>query len=109
MEEKSFAERLTNYRKSHYLTQRQMAALLGISTNHVGVLERGLKIPRASTAARFAELSGRRELRSIGESKPLNETDLENFKILWDGLGAMSALQRAEVMAVFKAIVKWFR
>ncbi len=107
--EKTFAERLVAYRRSHYLTQKQMAELLGLSRNHIGVLERGLKMPRATTMAKFVDLSGKRELRRIGDSKPLTESELETFKAIWDGMCKLSALQRAQILSVFKTILLWFR
>ncbi len=108
-EEKSFGERLIEYRKTHLLTQRQMASLLGISPNHVGVLERGTKQPRMTTAAKFEKLCKKREVRRITDGKPMNEKDMQNLAVLWTYLDEMSPERRNEVMHVFRCILKWFR
>lgn len=108
-EQKEFAVRLVEYRKAHLLTQRQMAPLLGVTPNHIGVLERGLKQPRATTAAKFELLCKKREIRVMTDRKPMNEKDMQNLSILWTYLDEMSPERRNEVMHVFRCILKWFK
>ena len=57
----TFAMRIKQYRKEHFMTQRQLADLVGISVNYLGTLEKGKKRTRASTIANFEEAVQRRE------------------------------------------------
>ena len=105
---KTFAERLVAYRASHCLTQKQMGELMHLSANHIGVLERGLKKPRPATKAKFLELSGKREIRPLGDSRPMSQKEIDVYQELLDGLGKLSVKRRVEVLAVYRYILKWF-
>lgn len=105
---KTFAERMVAYRASHCLTQKQMGELMHLSANHIGVLERGLKKPRPATKAKFLELSGKREIRPLGDSRPMSQKEIDVYQELLDGLGKLSVKRRIEVLAVYRYILKWF-
>ncbi|MBQ8814759.1 MAG: helix-turn-helix transcriptional regulator [Lachnospiraceae bacterium] len=101
----SFGTRLLEYRKQHFLTQQKMAELLGVSPNHVGVLERGIKQPRASTEAAFARLSGEWISGWNDWEISLNDDEEEYYTLLWARLCGMDEEQRDEVMEVFLRIL----
>ena len=105
---KTFAERMVAYRASHCLTQKQMGELMHLSANHIGVLERGLKKPRPATKAKFLELSGKREIRPLGDSRPMSQKEIAVYEELLEGLGKLSVKRRVEVLAVYRYILKWF-
>ena len=105
---KTFAERMVAYRASHCLTQKQMGELMHLSANHIGVLERGLKKPRPATKAKFLELSGKREIRPLGDSRPMSQKEIDVYQEILDGLGKLSVKRRVEVLAVYRYILKWF-
>ena len=105
---KTFAERMIAYRASHCLTQKQMGELMHLSTNHIGVLERGLKKPRPATRAKFLELSGKREIRPLGDSRPMSQKEISVYEEILEGLGKLSVKRRVEVLAVYRYILKWF-
>ena len=105
---KTFAERLVAYRASHCLTQKQMGELMHLSANHIGVLERGLKKPRPATRAKFLELSGKREIRPLGDSRPMSQKEISVYEEILEGLGKLSVKRRVEVLAVYRYILKWF-
>ena len=107
MDTVSFGENLIEYRKSHYLTQKQMAKLLGLSTNHIGVLERGIKQPRTSTITAFMKLK-EKQARTFGEGKPMTETEIIELNHLWRMMSDMSPELRREILHVMKHIAKWF-
>lgn len=109
MEDKdsSFGAKLLEYRKAHYLTQHQMAELLGVSANHIGVLERGRKNPRPSTEAAFAQLCGWREERRFHEIKPMTNEELVAYNHMWQRLNRMEPRRRKEVLGVFMKILGW--
>lgn len=104
----TFAERMVAYRASHCLTQKQMGELMHLSPNHIGVLERGLKNPRPATKAKFYELSGKREIRTLGDSRPMSQKEVDVYQEIWESLSNLSVRRRIEVLAVFKYILKWF-
>lgn len=104
----TFAERMVAYRASHCLTQKQMGELMHLSTNHIGVLERGLKKPRPATKAKFYELSGKREIRTLGDSRPMSQKEADVYQEIWESLSNLSVRRRIEVLSVFKYILKWF-
>ena len=104
MEVNSFGSRLHEYRRTHFLTQLQMAQLLGISPNHIGVLERGLKKPRPSTEAAFAQLSGYQPLVHYDEQEP---SEKEALELLCTELGRMEPEHRKEILDVFRRILMW--
>lgn len=105
---KTFAERMVAYRASHCLTQKQMGELMHLSANHIGVLERGLKKPRPATRAKFLELSGKREIRPLGDSRPMSQKEISVYEEILEGLGKLSVKRRVEVLAVYRYILKWF-
>ena len=102
------AERMVAYRASHCLTQKQMGELMHLSANHIGVLERGLKKPRPATRAKFLELSGKREIRPLGDSRPMSQKEISVYEEILEGLGKLSVKRRVEVLAVYRYILKWF-
>ena len=103
----SFGEQLQRFRKEHLLTQQKMAALLGISTNHVSVLERGIKKPRASTEAAFAWLSAQgpepEEIIRENVDFPWEEV----YEKLWIRLCKLDMDRRTEVMSMFFQVLAW--
>ena len=106
-ETETFGNQLRRFRKEHLLTQQKMASLLGISTNHVGVLERGIKKPRASTEAAFARLSG---INGNQRMRLNDKTDLrheEMDELLWKRLCELDEKRRAEVIDIFFRILEW--
>ncbi len=106
METKTFGERLLEYRTEHFLTQRQMAQLLGVSPNHIGVLEHGLKQPRASTEAAFARLTSKKQWEKFSEATPMNPEEEEACRTISEKLAAMEPEYRKEVLEVFLQILK---
>lgn len=54
--------RVKQYRKDHFMTQKQLAELIGISVNYIGTLEKGKRKARASTIAAFEEAVQRYEI-----------------------------------------------
>lgn len=107
MEEKTFGMRLVEYRRAHHLTQAQMGKLLGVSTNHIGVLERGVKLPRPSTEAAFTKLA-ERSARSFGDGRPMNQAEIVEYNLMWRWMNEMSPELRKELLFVFKRIMRWF-
>ena len=106
MEADSFGARLLEYRKEHYLTQKKMAELMGISPNHVAVLESGKKHPRPSTEAKFARLSeGDRPLLEV--KRPMNEAERRWYQRIRKKLSEMEPERREAGMNLFMDILIW--
>lgn len=53
-----FGHRVKVLRERQGLTQEEMAGKLGISLNHVGYIERGLRTPSIDLCIEFSELFG---------------------------------------------------
>ena len=105
-ESETFGEELQRFRKEHRLTQREMASLLGISVNHVSVLERGIKKPRASTKAAFVWLSRQEnDHRDIVNERALPQEEI--YERLWNRLCKLDAKRRTEVISMFFQVLEW--
>lgn len=54
MDDKAVAQRICSARQARGLTQEELAAKANISPTHLGVIERGVKIPRLDTFVSIA-------------------------------------------------------
>lgn len=54
MDARAVGQRIKAAREQRNLTQEDLAALINISTNHLSIIERGLKIPRIDTFVAIA-------------------------------------------------------
>ena len=105
-----FAAKLKAYRKENFLTQEQMAKLLGLSANHIGTLEQGKKRPRASTMAAFEELmrrTGPPEQRDANPTDPMSEEEVALYSQLWRELKCLEPQQEKELLEMFSRILDW--
>jgi len=102
-----FGNRLKAFRTEHHLTQRELAEMMDISVNHVSVLERGIKQPRASTEAAFARLSGQYVDQVTGAKESIDLLRLKIDEKLWGRLCKLDKRRRTEVMWIFFQIIEW--
>lgn len=57
MDLKAVGQRIKAAREAKNLTQEELAALVNLSTTHVSVIERGLKVTKLDTFVAIAEYS----------------------------------------------------
>lgn len=103
MMKNGFGKRLKAYRKAHKLTQRELAELMDISTNHVSVLERESKLPRASTIAAFETLIIRDELSKYVDTSEWSDLNIKEYEELIRCIDRLLEEKRREAM---EAIIK---
>lgn len=108
MEEK-FGQKLKQYRKEHYMTQKQLADLIGVSANHIGTLENGKKKPRASTIAAFEEAIQKQEwTEAVLEDLTFRETDqMAVYTQIWSELKRLDPEKERDVLETFFHILDW--
>ena len=58
MDAKAVARRICDARKNKGITQEELAALADVSPTHIGVIERGVKIPNLDTFVAIANALG---------------------------------------------------
>lgn len=110
MMEENFGKILRQYRKEHYLTQKQMADLIGLSPNHIGTLESGKKKPRASTIAAFEEAVKQKSWKTWYPSEELGnmrEDERKAYEQIWKGLRRLDSEREKEVLEMFFRILDW--
>ncbi|MBQ8814760.1 MAG: helix-turn-helix transcriptional regulator [Lachnospiraceae bacterium] len=109
MEADSFGERMKEYRKAHYMTQKQLADMIGVSTNHIGTLEKGKKKPRASTIAAFEDAIQKNDWVGSAQGKlKLIEADrMAIYAQIWKGLKHLEPDKEREVLETFFRIIDW--
>lgn len=110
MTAEEFGPKLKEYRKENFLTQEQMAGLLGLSTNHIGTLELGKKKPRASTMAAFEELirrKSRAEWTTADQTDSMSGDEVELYTRLWEALKRLEPQQEKELLQMFFRILDW--
>jgi len=93
-----FGDMLRAFRKKHHLTQRELAEMMDISTNHLSVLERNLKVPRTSTIQAFEELLTREMLEEYAKNRELSEKERQEYIRLLRCLDTMDGKKRAEAL-----------
>ena len=106
MAKTGFGKRLREFRAEHNMTQRELAELMNISTNHVSALEREEKIPRASTIEAFDMLKARDDVEKITGSKRLSDAEMEEYVKLIQNLNQLEDSHKIEAM---KAIIRLLR
>lgn len=107
MTAENFGEKLREFRKENYLTQKQMAELIGLSPNHIGTLENGKKKPRASTIAAFEELVRKRSWKQPGATDIMDEDEMAIYTRIWRGLMSLEPEREKEVLQMFAQILEW--
>ncbi|MBQ8814758.1 MAG: helix-turn-helix transcriptional regulator [Lachnospiraceae bacterium] len=98
-----FGKMMREFREAHNLTQRELAEMMDISTNHVSVLEREEKLPRASTIEAFDALKTRDDLEKYTGVKRLSEEETEEYIRLIQNLNRLDDKKKVEAM---KAIIR---
>ena len=98
-----FGEMMKAFRAEHNLTQRELAEMMDISTNHVSVLEREEKIPRASTIEAFEALITEDELKRYMDSNMFTKAETEELSELVRKLSRLEDKKKAEAL---KAIIR---
>ena len=110
MAEEMFGERLYRYRKEHYLTQKQLAQMIGVSANHIGTLERGKKKPRASTVAAFEDAikENRRKIwNDAGNEGGLDEEELQVYDQIWQRLICLEPEREKAALETLFYMLRW--
>ena len=102
-----FGSGLRAYREAHFLTQKQIAALLGLSPNHISALEHGKKQPRASTIAAFERLTRKDESTEPVWSDGMSEDEVKRYTLLWRELKRLEPQQEKEILTMFFRILDW--
>lgn len=85
------------------MTQRELAELMDISTNHVSVLEREEKLPRASTIEAFETLAAKDDLERCIGTRKMSESESEEYAQLLKSLDQLNDSKKLEAM---KAIIR---
>lgn len=112
MELPTFSERLKEYRRKNGLTQTQLASMLGVSGNYVGMLEGGRPMDEDSTLAKlFARYEvgegapgARGRLKAAREQAGLTQADLA--KKIGYQLGVIQAVEDGNARASENMIEK---
>lgn len=110
MTEENFGETLKQYRKENYLTQKQLANMIGLSPNHIGTLENGKKKPRASTIAAFEEAVKKKSWKtgcSPENIELMGEDERLAYEQIWRGLKRLDPEREREVLEMFYRILDW--
>lgn len=110
MTAENFGEILRQYRREHYLTQKQLADLIGLSPNHIGTLESGKKKPRASTIAAFEDAVKQRSRETWYPSDDfmkMEEAERQAYEQIWKGLKRLEPKREKEVLEMFFHILDW--
>ena len=107
--DETFAMRVKQYRKEHFMTQKQLAELIGLSVNYIGTLESGKRKPRASTIAVFEEAVSRWEVREkrLEIMFDRDGTDRVNFLKLVERLRLLDPEEANDMLALFHHILDW--
>lgn len=107
MTAEEFGAKLKEYRQMHFLTQEQMGELLELSSKHIGTLEHGHKLPRASTVKRFQKLLEEKDWKELDVEKLRSEESAKTYARLWKGLKRLEPEQREEMLRIFSQIIGW--
>ena len=103
MAKTGFGKMLKEFREEHNLTQRELAEMMDISTNHVSVLEREEKLPRASTIEAFDALKAKEDVERYAGAKRLSEAETEEYVRLIQSLNQLDEHKKIEAL---KAIIR---
>lgn len=101
--------RVKQYRKDHFMTQKQLAELIGISVNYIGTLEKGKRKARTSTIAAFEEAVQRYEI----EKKRLEMMNVRGEEDRLKYMKVLSELKKLDpetaktVLERFHCVLDW--
>lgn len=104
MELNSIGKNIRKYRLSKNLRQEDLAELAGLSTNYVGAVERGEKLPALETFIEIVNTLG------VSADMVLSEVVEAGYKVrttqLSEQLEKLSDSDRRKVCAVVEALIK---
>ena len=109
MDAADFGVRMKEYRKAHYMTQKQLADMIGVSVNHIGTLEKGKKKPRASTIAAFEDAIQKSDWvgSAQGKMKLIEADRMAMYTQIWKCLKVLDQDKEQEVLETFFQIIDW--
>lgn len=101
---RAIGNNIKKYRKAKSLNQNDLAELVNVSTNYVGMIERGEKTPSLETFLRIADKL------SVTADQLLADTNYNGYKVkdsmLSEKLDRLSPKDRQRVYDVIDAMIK---
>lgn len=101
-----FGEMLKAYREKHNLTQKELAAMMNISSKHLSVLEREQKIPRAKTIEAFERLIHDEEVGRYMRHTEITIAERKEYAKLLACLDTLEGEKRKEAMEAIIRLLK---